>query len=381
MASEVPALPILAWLALVRLTAGAAEPPPDLPLELEWHAPAGCPDGPAVTAMVHALLRRWTPPTAPDRLVARADVTQGGRGPWELRLVLRSPQGHLQRTLRAETCPVLARAVALVLGVHLDPLAVRRGLDAPAEPPPPPALPDPPASAAVELTPAVAPPDVAPPDIPEPPAAPGPPAPPRVGAPVDLFAETDEAPPPAPPAGPPPPARAGHLRLDGGLDYGLLPGLGGNGGVFGGVTLPRLRVEVGLLGVPLRIRRTPEGGVRLDRLAAVVRVCPVWRVPRDRDVAAIFLCAAVEAGALHGTGLDVTRPNPRWVPWAAVSLGPALRWAIAGPLGLWLGAEGVLALTRPGFTLGPAQETLFQVGPAGLRVNFGVDLQFSARKR
>lgn len=175
-----------------------------------------------------------------------------------------------------------------------------------------------------------------------------------------------------------PPRVLGHLRLEGGLDVGVLPGVGGLVGVFGGVTLPRLRVEAGLVGAPGRILPgdSERPGGRFDRLGGVVRLCPTLH---PRPALAVLLCAGLEVGALHGVARDVTVPNPRWAPWASFFLGPALRWRVAGPLGLWLAVEGLVAVNRPIFTVG--DEEVYRGGRAGLRATFGLDLQFGPRNR
>jgi hypothetical protein len=176
-----------------------------------------------------------------------------------------------------------------------------------------------------------------------------------------------------------PPEVVAHLRLDGGLDYGVLPGLGGHGGLFAGVTLPRVRLEAGLVGVPLRIAPAGDGlaGGRFDRLVGAVRVCPLLR---PRPTVALGLCLGGEAGAIRGVGLQVAVPNPQWAPWLGLFLGPAVRWQIAGPVGLWFGVDGVLALSRPIFIVG-SDQLVFQGGRAGVRATFGLDLQFGPRNR
>ncbi|PCC74574.1 hypothetical protein [Nannocystis exedens] len=193
---------------------------------------------------------------------------------------------------------------------------------------------------------------------------------------AEEAAELAAPPRPEPPASPP---VLGHLRLEGGLDVGVLPRVGGLAGVFGGVTLPRLRVEAGLVGAPARLLAGDgdRPGGRFDRLAGVVRICPTWR---PHPALVVLLCAGGEIGAIRGVALDVRAPSPRWAPWASLFLGPALRWRVAGPVGLWLAVEGLVALNRPIFTVGDDQE-VYRGGRAGLRTALGLDLQFGPRNR
>ncbi|MCY1005027.1 hypothetical protein OV079_05465 [Nannocystis pusilla] len=129
----------LAALVFARLSSAApsvAAPPVDL----TWQAPGECPDGDAVLHMVAGLLRQPTGDDAAGRAVARGLVSRAG-ATWELRLALRGRGSDYRRTVRAESCQ-LARAAALLIAIHLDPLAVTRGLPAAAVvPPAPPARP------------------------------------------------------------------------------------------------------------------------------------------------------------------------------------------------------------------------------------------------
>ncbi len=406
-------MPIAPWLALASaLTAFAAPAAPAgtadaLPLVLTWEAPGECPQASEVVALVSTVLRRRAR-ALPEPLEARATVTRASSGAWRLQLELRSNDGQQLRVLQAEECPLLARAAALVVAVQLDPLAPGRTLQAAvlresAEAPVPsldplatqvapaavPVVASSLAPAAPLLAPTVS--SVAPAAGSVPPPIPPPPREwqPRTPPPSRTDPAFDEldAPPPASTTeastseAPKPPRIAGHLRLEGGLEVGLLPGVGGLVGVVGGVALRRLRLEVGLMGSPVRSKSLPDGKIsgRLDRLAGVLRVCPGWTGPRARVT--IAGCLGGEAGAIRAVAVGVADPSPRWAPWAALSLGPALRVRLAGPVGVRLGVEGVLALARPTFTLGAGGEQLFQVTPAGLRITLAIDLQFVARKR
>ncbi len=405
------------WLAFAQLslhptaTAPTEQAAPELPLVLDWQAPGDCPQVGAVTALVTGVLRRRSPSSLPTPLFARARVTRDGAGAWILRLELSSLHGQHTRVLQAAECPLLARAAALVLAVQLDPVAPGRAaqvlaarepdeptpteppkLTAPGEPPAPTAPGDPPEQPApVPPTPsdvAVTVPVPAPfmDRTPRPaPTGPGP----RIAAPTelrgapardDLRAAAIEAgvlqlPPPVRPR----PPLLGHLRLEGGLELGLLPGPGGLVGLAGGLVVRGVRLELGVLAAPLRTH-TPvdQPGARLDRLAATVRVCPGWTDPRGRLTLAG--CVGAELGQIRAAGLAVALPNTLWAPWAAVTVGPAARVRLLGPLGLRLGVDAVVALVRPEFTAG-ADSSVYQVTRAGLRLLFAVDLQFVARKR
>ncbi|MEZ4448691.1 MAG: hypothetical protein R3B09_04360 [Nannocystaceae bacterium] len=497
---------LAAVLAAARLHAAAA-PSPLVDVDLVWRAPPGCPDAAAITDMVAAMLPR-PPVRGPDAPRVRALVSRA-RGRWALRLDLRSRRGHARRLAFADECQVLARAAALLIAIHHDPLAAAIGLEVSPPPPgpggPPPASPptvgdggsaaaasasdlssgtsggagsrpvggprsgdlssgtsdsaardlssgtsgsvkgdlssgtansaarDPSSGTAnsaardpssrtsdsaardpssrtsdsaagggaarsgtsdsaapgADLPGADLPgADLPGADLPEEGADASlmeadPPSDPLAGADPSPFAapldppvedlaverEPDPAPPPAPPG------LLGHVRADGGLDVGVLPGVGGHVGLFGGLSRGRVRAELGLVGVPLRVA-PGAAGARFDRLAGAARVCPIG----SRSTLTFALCVGVEAGALHAVARDVARPSPLWVPWVGLTLSPALRWRLRGPLGLYFAVDGVLALTRPRFTV-HGGDPVFRAGRAGARATIGVELQFGRRNR
>lgn len=104
-------------------------------LELDWQAPAGCPD----VASVKRHVQRLAGAAEGASLVARAVVTQTTAQRWRVSINLSgSATGH--RTLTADTCPQLARASALIIALAANPEAA---LDLPSDEQPP-ALPSPP---------------------------------------------------------------------------------------------------------------------------------------------------------------------------------------------------------------------------------------------
>lgn len=375
-------MPISAWLALAALSA----PHPTL----AWQAPDECPDTAAVLAMTTSLQQQRSPLLVDlEPPAAHGVVTRASSGAWVLQLELHDHRGTRERRLQADECGLLARAAALVIAIHLD----ARTRDAAAlREPTSPAAPPPPGSPLTPAPPPPEPPALEPPPL-EPPRSPS--APPRVlrpplpvnpPHPLASVIVIDELEPPRPPEPPPePPATprlAGHLRAEGGLDIGLLPGVGGSVGLAGGPAIRGVRIEAGVLAVPRRFTFSETGKYhgRLDRLAATLRVCPGGTL--RRGALALHGCLGGEAGAIRAVAdRGVETPNPQWAPWFGLLLGPALRLRLAGPVGLWLAVEGTIALNRPTFTVGPDGDTLHHVSRLGLRIHLGLDLQFVARKR
>lgn len=342
-------MPILASLTIALVLADGPS------VAIDWRAPEECPDAAAVVEMTTTLLRARS--AAPARLEVAATVGRAG-GRYRLALALRSEFGALQRELESDSCLMLARAVALVAAVHLDPIAVSQQLTSP---PPLPAL-----DTQDPLTDAPA---IVPPTI-------------ETTAPVvagerapGLSRRTDLSVAPEPE-----PERGGFVRVAGGLGYGTMPAVAGELALLGGAWGPRWRVEGGVTAAPEREVLAPGGGLggRFGRVAATLRGCAVWS-PRGRS--ALLGCGGGEFGALGGIGTrGVAAPDRNWTPWIALVVGPAARVRLGGPVGLWLGVEAVIPLWRPTFTAGAAQ-TLFRVGPAGVRAMLGIDVQIGSRKR
>lgn len=321
-------------------------------LTIDWRAPEECPGAAAVAELTAGLLRARA--AAPAELAIAATVDREG-GRYRLALALRSTYGELRRDLESEDCLLLARAVALVAAVHLDPVAVSRQLSSP--PPLPPLA----GESAVVVMPAIR-------------AAPG----------VDgerapgLSRRTGPPPPPREPEG----DRGGLLRLAGGLGLGAVPAVAGELALVGGAWGPRWRVEGGVTAAPRRevLVREGELGGRFARLSATLRGCAAWRAPSG--LVGVYACVGAELGAIGAIGTrGVATPVRGWIPFAAVTVGPAVRLRLAGPVGLWLGVDAVVALSRPTFTAGMPEQTLFTGAPLGVRGMIGIDVQIAARKR
>jgi hypothetical protein len=114
-----------------------ADPPAKLgegpsSLDLDWSAPAECPDGAAVSAEVLRLTG-----TAPGsrHLKARAAIRPVATG-WELSLATELDGMPGERTLSAISCKSLADAAALMLALILNPDLVLKAPPPPVEQPP-----------------------------------------------------------------------------------------------------------------------------------------------------------------------------------------------------------------------------------------------------
>lgn len=100
-----PLLPILLLLA----------PAPEREVELDWRAPAACPDASAILSDVIELTGRSLA-EGPLRLVVTATVSGP---PWRAEFVAQSAAGRSDRALVGETCDALARAAGVIIAIAL----------------------------------------------------------------------------------------------------------------------------------------------------------------------------------------------------------------------------------------------------------------------
>jgi len=327
-------------------------------IELRWQAPAGCPS----EEQARALVGRLVPSTgARVRASVTIDaVTSGFAGALAL-----STEGHeITRRLEADDCMVLARAIAVVIAVSLDPVAVAETARGPAVPEPEPADSKPRRV------------------VPEP--GPGP-AEPRVLEPDAERSLSDE---PSPrgdgtsgagdavrrePAAAPR-GLEGGARLGAGVGGLLLPAPGVGLSLAPFIGTARLHVRaVAQYWAPQRIAfdvaRDASGELQL--VTGGVRVCPQLVRARVR----LPLCAGADAGAIfgRGTGRDLAIPRSARGPWVGAVLEPGVTVGVTSRVSLWLALEGVVSLYRPLFAVGGAPRT-WTAGAGALRGLVGVQV-------
>lgn len=307
-------------------------------LQIDWQAPATCPQGDEVRARVESLV---------GAAAERADLTVTGRVAqagerWTLVLELVRKDSRESRTLSDRACRGLAEAAALVIAVAIDPRASGIGAPVPedrtAEREPVPGdsvvvVPPPPVPVTESVVPAASGPvDVSPTE-----------------APVDArpIVTAVAAPRPAPPR------IAVSVKVGGGVGFvRLLPAVHGVIDLGLAIAGRGWRVEAsGLFVPPVRgASDTPGIGGVFRVGAGELRGCGV---PALRGgVLGLPLCAGLQLGAMHGKGEGAglaVQQSARSL-WAALRVGPALRWRPRdGRVALWLGVDAVVALTRPLF--------------------------------
>jgi hypothetical protein len=329
------------------------EPPT---LALTWSAAETCPSRAELLERIRAqgvVLGEWIP----DRH-ARADLEvtieiASKPDVWQVELELVDDDGRAQRSFTASDCEALADAVALIVAVTLDPIAVTRALEARTE-----AIAS---STEAEAEPAE---PVEPIEPIEPPPEP-PPDPLLLGPLAEsgelgiVLTEDDDA-----------------ITWPANLEVGVsIVGGGGYGptrtgyGLIGGrlaLLGPAWRVDVGGHWATPRRIAVEGAAARFDAWRVEARGC--W-VPTPGPVE-LPLCVGVELGSVRGRGLPPTpEPTSTRFFWVAPTLSQGLIWAPVerfafGPeLGL------VSPLTRGRFVAGALEiDRLARIGVRGLLV-------------
>lgn len=314
-------------------------------VSLEWSAPAGCPSANEVQDDIDAWLGGVGELGEP--LAVEADVVLDRDG-YALTLVMETRTGRDLRRIRADTCEQLARVTSLVVATMQDPVAVSDQVE--------------PLRRA-----AVAP----PPSIPEAPSlSPSEPTPDELPEAGGVSVSESEA--PSRPHSPWRPA----LRLEGVVGSAVLPRVDAGLAFAVGLTRSRLRFELGASHLFAQTDAHPtlsDVGLRIRSTTGLARACGVpgwgsWELP---------LCVAGEVGSLaaRGVGSEVRGATMERSLYASALVEVHVVWRATDRLGLWLGAQGVVSLTRPSFTVDPL-DPFFTAPLGGGRAKLGVEVRF-----
>lgn len=300
---------------------------------IEWRAPDECPDDAAVEARIGAMLGTTEVVTEP----AVADV-DGELGSYTVELATDIDGARQARTLRAPDCAVLAEAVAVVVAVALDPVAVVE----------------------TEL------------------ASDAQRVPVDVPSPSEPRREFGLTPAPSTVARTSAPARRRKWsfgsRVAGGYGLGTAPGGTGLVGLALYAETGRARLEIeGRYWAPRRIREG-DAGARVQLGTVGVAGClqlggPIVTAP---------VCIGLEAGALRARGVGL--PDSRVVnfPWLAPLARAALQVRVHARVRLWLALEGAVLALRPGLQQGFVEpRPLWEAPPVSARVMLGLDARWT----
>jgi len=294
---------VLLSFALMTLL-GAPEGAPETAFVIDWRAPPECPATADIRERVAQMLGDQAEDTlqrAPGSMTGR--VEQEG-GQWTLTLHIENPAGVSDDRVTGGDCRMLAEVAAVKVAVAVSPEAVVETLEEARRPQP------------------------------------------------VARAETPVAPQPEPPAAAktPSPAPSGFLRLAGAVGDGVLPRIDAGVGVAGGVLIRQLRVELGATyWFPMTVTApgADDDGGRIFMVSGYADACPVPGLgPLEFPV-----CLGIELGDVEGRGIGIDDPKRARRLWVGARVGPALVWRMTRRLALWVQAQGVVALLRPGFSL------------------------------
>jgi hypothetical protein len=331
------------------------------PIDLQWRAPAGCPDGESVKAEVRRLLRGGKAAASKPIRVA-ATVTASAERGGGFRVRIETPGGESGvkrgRELHGASCAAVADATALVIALMIDPSAAAAASSTPAvSPAASSAEPPPPAGSAAPAE-RAAPPSPPPPSIGSPPPSTGLP-PPSTGSPPPSTGSPPNAParlpaPSTPPAAPPA-SRARPAVSFGGRafvvgDVGAMPafsfGLGGAAAViYGG-----WRFELGLAGWPDRrvfSRDLLTAGVDVYLLSAFLGSCFEFPLGPVR----LAPCLHLDLGGMHAAAFGVTEAGEGAHFWLGAGPGGVLLWSPLKWLDLIAEVSVVVAPIQPEFVI------------------------------
>jgi hypothetical protein len=296
-------------------------------IDVQWEAPAECPDASSVKARAERLLGRRLTDLQNRDIRARGLVRRNEAGNWELQATLAVGEQVENDTLVAKRCASLGDAMALKLALAIDPLAV---VDAVQQPPEIPSKATPP--------------------------------PPRDQAPHQ--GDTGKA-----------AARAMlGLRLVGAVGLGPLPGVTPGAGLFLSLQLPVFRLELGgqahWSGVA-RYDSPANVGADLNLFFGAARGCVTpgsgrWVFP---------ICGGVELGVMRGVGFGVPATSTASGVWGGVAIGPAVQLRLFSRLSLWVEADASLTLLKPEFHVRNLP-TLYTPPDGGCRVAAGFETNF-----
>lgn len=317
-------------------------------MPVDWDVPPGCA---SAESFVDRVLAQADVPE-PSALSIAVSVRRLPGDRWRLALALEGEAGIDRREIEGESCEAVVDAAALIVSLRLVEAAQQRDVVPPAAP----VEPSPTEPAAAE---------------PPPSSAGSPAAEPKIAVaprPEIAFARRRTAP-------------HGWLAASAGPALGILPGVGAGVSLDGGVQGELWRVGASVRALPVRRVTHPDRDEiegRFDLVHGGVLGCGMPSVRR----VAFPICARLDAGAIRGVGEgEGVSPNPRWSPWVGVAGSAAIAWRVTRFVAPFVGAEGVVGLVRPPFTVGGEPAPLYRAGRAGFRAWAGIEIHLRFRPK
>ena len=307
-----------AALALLALASVARAEP--LTLDLDWRAPAGCPDRGVMRRWVEEMIGGSEPATS--SLVARGGASRSSGDKWVADLAMRGSSGSESvRSFEGPTCESVSRAAALVMALTLHPN----------EPPPAPRNPER---------------DTRPPEHPL----------------AGRFARPEIAAGGAIDVGSTPTTGAAYGAA---IAVGWSPVLWLRGEASAAYFAPRHETLSGFAGL----------GADISLAAFAVRGCYIV------GDAAVSWAPCIGGGVdwVRASGFGARKPEDATAWTATLEGGGVILWNFNEFVAARLGAHAMIPLARPEFTIqvdqGPAA-AVYRRNPVGLRATVGLELHF-----
>lgn len=335
---------VLAWF----LSAVMLGPAP-AGIEVRWRGEPGCVEGSVLPERVARLMGGTAPPGA--RLTLSAE--REGEA-WRIGIELEQPAGIVERTLEGSDCMTLTEAVALVVAVQVDPVAVAEAVELQRAAPPmraddEPRLPPPPASERIERE-----------EGHERAKASG-----ASVEPVEPVEPIERRPSRARPRLLLTPAIAGEV--------GVLPRGAAAFALGTGIGWTHALLELGgsaSVGPDAASAPLATVGGRFRLFTGVLRGCGLLRRARVEPA----LCGALELGDLRATGTGLLRPSTVDALWVATAIGARVQWIAARRVAVGGLLDLVVPLLRHRFAI-PEVGRVHGVAPVVVRLGVQVQLR------
>jgi hypothetical protein len=290
-------------------------------IELEWRAPAGCPDEAWARKAIDAYLGRRTL-EAFKPITVRVQITAVAGGRWRAALSVGGGASG-NRVFEGATCARVGDAAVLIVALMLDPVQVATQIEAP--------------------------------------RAEGPSA---VPVPAETSRATESR-----------PSTRVELSVQAAGDAGSLPEPTVGAGLAAGVRIGRIAAQADIMAwIPRRAFGGPTAasGGEIGLYTASVRGC---LSAISALALAVAPCVRAEGGLSSGTGFGIAEPVTSRNFWGAAFVGLSIRQPSAERLGAWLAVEGGVPFVRPNYVIEDFG-TVFRAGAILGRVSFGLAWSF-----
>jgi len=332
---------VLACAAMAMPTAVAAR---QAGIDLQWSAPAQCPDAAAARARLDEQLQHESTPEAS----ASVQIARQDRG-WMANIAITADEPFAARTLVSADCEALMRAAVLVIAVAIDPVAVAEPLTR-VDPPNP--------GAGGPIVPL--------PSTRSPTAAPLTERAHRRSGSADRIEPVDRRSDRELPS-------EHALRIAGGLSYAIVPAIAGSAQLAYALQRPRWRFEALATYLPPRELRYDDGtdaGGRVQAVTFAARGCPTPRLGAVR----FPICLGLEGGPVLGRGVGIADERRPVTGWLAATAGLGVVAQVHRVVALTLHLDLFATILRPALYVGTRPD-LFRAPIPGGRATLGLEFR------